>query len=255
MLLAINVNNTNIKFGVVDDDTIVGEWRQHTSAMRTGDEHAVWLTQLMNIEGIDPTSITDAIIGSVVPNANFNLRRLCTRYFNCEPMFIGEPGVVPGIKIKGVGAGADRICNSVGASILFPNTPVVIVDFGTATNFDVVDEEGSYCGGAIAPGINLSIEALVNATALLPRIVVEKPSQVIGTTTVACMHTGVFWGYVGLIEGIVTRIVEEFGRPMKVISTGGLAPVFEGSVKVIEQTVPDITARGLIEIFKRSKKK
>jgi type III pantothenate kinase len=254
MLLAINVNNTNIKFGVVDGDEIVGEWRQHTSAMRTGDEHAVWLTQLMQIEGIDPKSITDAIIGSVVPNANFNLRRLCTRYFNCEPMFIGEPDVVTGIKIKGVGAGADRICNTVGASILFPRTPVVVVDFGTATNFDVVDEEGAYCGGAIAPGINLSIEALVSATALLPRIVVEKPKQVIGTNTVACMHTGVFWGYVGLIEGIVTRIVKEFGKPMKVVSTGGLAPVFEGSVGIIEQTVPDITARGLIEIFKRNRK-
>ena len=255
MLLAINVNNTNIKFGVVDGDRIVGEWRQHTSAMRTGDEHAVWLMQLMAMEGIDPKSVTDAIIGSVVPNANFNLRRLCTRYFNCEPMFIGDPDVVPGIKIKGVGAGADRVCNSVGASILFPKTPVVVVDFGTATNFDVVDEEGSYCGGAIAPGINLSIEALVSATALLPRIVVEKPKQVIGTTTVACMHTGVFWGYVGLIEGIVTRIVKEFGRPMKVVSTGGLAPVFEGSIDIIEQTVPDITARGLIEIFRRSRKK
>jgi type III pantothenate kinase len=255
MLLAINVNNTNIKFGVVDGDRIVGEWRQHTSAMRTGDEHAVWLTQLMQIEGIDPKSITDAIIGSVVPNANFNLRRLCTRYFNCEPMFIGDANVKPGIKIKGVGAGADRICNSVGASVMFPETPVVVVDFGTATNFDVVDEEGSYCGGAIAPGINLSIEALVSATALLPRIVVEKPAQVIGTTTVACMHTGVFWGYVGLIEGIVTRITREFGKPMKVVSTGGLAPVFEGSIDIIEQTVPDITARGLIEIYKRSKKK
>jgi type III pantothenate kinase len=139
--------------------------------------------------------------------------------------------------------------------MLFPKTPVVVVDFGTATNFDVVDEEGSYCGGAIAPGINLSIEALVSATALLPRIVVEKPAQVIGTTTVACMHTGVFWGYVGLIEGIVTRIKKEFGKPMKVVSTGGLAPVFEGSIDIIEQTVPDITARGLIEIFKRSKKK
>jgi type III pantothenate kinase len=241
MLLAINVNNTNVKFGVVDGDRIVGEWRQHTSAMRTADEHAVWLFQLMQMEGIDP-------------NANFNLRRLCTRYFNCEAMFLGDPGVVFGIKVKGAGAGADRICNSVGASILFPNTPVVVVDFGTATNFDVVDEEGSYCGGAIAPGINLSIEALVNATALLPRIVVEKPQQVIGTTTVACMHTGVFWGYVGLIEGIVNRIKKEFGRPMKVVSTGGLAPVFEGSIEVIEQTVPDITARGLIEIYKRSKK-
>jgi type III pantothenate kinase len=117
----------------------------------------------------------------------------------------------------------------------------------------VVDEEGSYCGGVIAPGINLSIEALVNATALLPRIIVEKPKQVIGTTTVACMHSGVFWGYIGLIEGLVARVKAEFGRPMKVVSTGGLAPVFDGSTSVIDQNVPDITARGLIEIFKRSK--
>ena len=131
---------------------------------------------------------------------------------------------------------------------------MIVVDFGTATNFDVVDEEGSYCGGAIAPGPNLSIEALVNAAALLPRIIVEKPKNVIGTTTVACMHTGVFWGYVGLIEGLVKRIKDEFGKPMKVVSTGGLAPVFEGSISGIDQIAPDITARGLIEIFRRSKK-
>jgi type III pantothenate kinase len=254
MLLAINCNNTNVKFGVVNGDKIVGEWRQHTSAMRTADEHAVWLFQLMKMDGIDPKSITDAIIGSVVPNANFNLRRLCSRYFNCEAMFIGDPNVVYGIEIKGQGAGADRICNTVGASLLFPKTPVIVVDFGTATTFDVVDEEGSYCGGSIAPGINLSIEALVNATAQLPRIVVEKPANVIGTNTVDCMHSGVFWGYVGLIEGIVARIKAEFGRPMRVISTGGLAPVFDGSTTVIEQVVPDITARGLIEIYKRSKR-
>jgi len=254
MLLAINVNNTNVKFGVIDGDRIVGEWRQHTSAMRTADEHAVWLFQLMAMAGIDPKAITDAIIGSVVPQATFNIRRLCTRYFDCEPLVLGESNVVYGIKVKGQGAGADRICNTVGASVLFPKTPVVVVDFGTATTFDVVDEEGSYCGGAIAPGINLSIEALVNATAQLPRIVVEKPKQVIGTNTVACMHSGVFWGYVGLIEGIVARIKAEFGKPMKVISTGGLAPVFDGSTSVIEQIVPDITARGLIEIFRRSKK-
>ncbi len=255
MLLAINVNNTNVKFGVVDGDKIVGEWRQHTSAMRTADEHAVWLFQLMAMGSIDPKAITDAIIGSVVPQATFNIRRLCTRYFDCEPLVLGEPNVVYGIKVKGQGARADRICNTVGSSVLFPRTPVIVVDFGTATTFDVVDEEGSYCGGAIAPGINLSIEALVNATAQLPRIVVEKPRQVIGTNTVACMHSGVFWGYVGLIEGIVARIKAEFGKPMKVISTGGLAPVFDGSTSVIEQIVPDITARGLIEIFKRSKKK
>jgi type III pantothenate kinase len=255
MLLAINCNNTNIKFGVVDGDKIVGEWRQHTTAMRTADEHAVWLFQLMEMDGIDPKSITDAIVGSVVPNANFNLRRLCSRYFNTEAMFLGDPGVVYGIKVKGVGAGADRICNSVGSSVLFPRMPAIVVDFGTATTFDVVDEEGSYCGGVIAPGINLSIEALVNATAQLPRIVVERPDLVIGTTTVDCMHSGVFWGYVGLIEGLVARIKAEFGRPMKVVSTGGLAPVFDGATSVIEQVVPDITARGLIEIFKRSKKR
>ncbi|MCW0233535.1 MAG: type III pantothenate kinase [Ferrovibrio sp.] len=252
MLLAINANNTNVKFGVIDGDRIVGEWRQHTSAMRTADEHAVWLLQLMQIEGIDPKSVRSAIIASVVPQATFNLRRLCTRYFETEPLVLGEPNVKYGIQIKGAGAGADRICNTVGASVMFPKTPLIVVDFGTATTFDVVDEEGSYCGGVIAPGINLSIEALVNATALLPRIVVEKPKNVIGTTTVACMHSGVFWGYVGLIDGIVARIREEFGRPMKVISTGGLAPVFDGSTDVIEQNVPDITVRGLIEIYRRS---
>ena len=184
MLLAINANNTNVKFGVIDGDRIIGEWRQHTSAMRTADEHAVWLTQLMAMEGIDPEEITDAIIGSVVPQATFNLRRLCTRYFECGPLVLGEPNVTYGIKIKGQGAGADRICNTVGAGVLFPETAMIIVDFGTATTFDVVDEEGSYCGGVIAPGINLSIEALVNATALLPRLVVELPTHVIGTNTV-----------------------------------------------------------------------
>jgi type III pantothenate kinase len=254
MLLAINANNTNVKFGIIDGDRIIGEWRQHTSAMRTADEHAVWLFQLMAMEGIEAKSVTDAIIASVVPQATFNLRRLCTRYFECTPLVLGEPNVTYGIEIKGKGAGADRICNTVGAGVLFPRTPMIVVDFGTATTFDVVDEAGSYCGGVIAPGINLSIEALVNATALLPRIVVEKPDHVIGTNTIDCMHSGVFWGYVGLIEGIVARIKAEFGQPMRVISTGGLAPVFEGSTAVIEQVVPDITARGLIEIHRRSRK-
>ncbi len=252
MLLAINANNTNVKFGVIDGDRIVGEWRQHTSAMRTADEHAVWLLQLMQLEGIDPKQITAAIIASVVPQATFNLRRLCTRYFSTEPLVLGEPNVKYGVEIKGAGAGADRICNTVGASVMFPKQPMIIVDFGTATTFDVVDEAGAYCGGVIAPGINLSIEALVNATALLPRIVVEKPKSVIGVNTVACMHSGVFYGYVGLIEGIVARIRGEFGRPMRVISTGGLAPVFDGATDVIEKIVPDITVRGLIEIYRRS---
>lgn len=254
MLLVVNANNTNTKFSIYDGETAVGEWRQHTSAMRTGDEHAVWLYQLMEIEGIDPKSVTDAIIATVVPQALFNLRRLCTRYLHCEPLVLGEEGVNLGIEVKArPPVGADRIANTVGVGTMFPGEPAIIVDIGTATTFDVVDDKGNYIGGVIAPGINLSLEALHNATTLLPRIIVERPDHVIGTNTVACMHSGVFWGYVGLMEGLVARISEEYGGPMKVISTGGLAPVFEGATSVITENVPDITMRGLIEIHRRSR--
>ncbi|MBT3533129.1 MAG: type III pantothenate kinase [Rhodospirillaceae bacterium] len=254
MLLAINANNTNVKFALFDGDTIVGEWRQHTSAFRTADEHAVWLSQLFDLNGIDRAAVTDTVIACVVPQALFNLSRLCSFYFNSEPLVLGDEETNYGVEIRATPpVGADRICNTVGAGILFPGQPAVVVDFGTATTFDVVDEDGNYCGGVIAPGINLSLEALHNATALLPRIVVAKPEKIIGTDTVACMHSGVFWGYVGLIEGIVHRICAEFGRPMKIISTGGLAPVFDEATDVIEAIVPDITPRGLREIYRRSR--
>jgi type III pantothenate kinase len=253
MLLAINANNTNVKFSVYDGDRTVGEWRQRTSTGRTGDEHAVWLMQLMQLEDIDPKSIDAAIIATVVPQVLFNLRRLCTRYLNCEPLVLGEEGVDPGIEVRATPpVGADRIANTVGAAVLFPGQAMIVVDIGTATTFDVVSAAGDYCGGVIAPGINLSIEALHNATTLLPRIVVERPEHVIGTNTVECMHSGVFWGYVGLIEGIVERIRTEFGAPMGVVSTGGLAPVFEDATEVFEEMVPDITMRGLLEIYRRN---
>lgn len=254
MLLTINANNTNIKFSVYDGENAVGEWRQHTSTSRTGDEYAVWLYQLMELEGIKLKSIDDAIIATAVPQALFNLRRLCTRYFEVDPLVIGEPGVNLGIEVRATPpVGADRICNAVGFGGTFPGSPGIIVDVGTATTFDVVDEDGNYIGGAISPGINLSLEALHNATALLPRIVVERPEKVIGTDTVACMHSGVFWGYVGLIEGIVERVIKEYGTPMRVISTGGLAPVFEGATGIIAENIPDITMRGLLEIHRRSR--
>lgn len=254
MLLAINANNTNVKFALFDGDTIVGEWRQHTSASRTADEHAVWLSQLFDLNGFDREGVTDTAIASVVPQALFNLRRLCSYYFKSEPLVLGDDETNFGVEIHATPpVGADRICNTVGAGMLFPNQPAVVVDFGTATTFDVVDEDGNYCGGVIAPGINLSLEALHNATALLPRIVVAKPEKIIGTNTVACMHSGVFWGYVGLIEGIVGRIKAEFGKPMKIISTGGLAPVFQDATDVIEAIVPDITPRGMREIYRRSR--
>ena len=254
MLLAINANNTNVKFTLFDGEDTIGEWRQHTTSARTADEHAVWLSQLFNLNGLDSASVTDTVIACVVPQALFNLRRLCSFYFNSEPLVLGEEGTHYGIEVKAIPpVGADRICNTVGAGVMFPKQPTIIVDFGTATTFDVVDEVGNYCGGAIAPGINLSLEALHNATALLPRIVVAKPNNVIGTDTVACMHSGIFWGYVGLIEGIARRIQDEFGKPMKIVSTGGLAPVFEGVTNVIEANFPNITMTGLREIYRRSK--
>lgn len=254
MLLAISADNTNVKFALFDGDDIVGEWRQHTSAHRTADEHAVWLTQLFALDGFERGAVTDTVIASVVPQALFNLRRLCSHYLGSEPLVLGDEETNYGVEIHATPpVGADRICNTVGAGKLFPGQPAVVVDFGTATTFDVVDEAGDYRGGVIAPGINLSLEALHNATALLPRIVVAKPDKIIGTDTVACMHSGVFWGYVGLIEGIVHRICEEFGKPMKIISTGGLAPVFEDATDVIEAIVPNITQLGLREIYRRSR--
>ena len=254
MLLAINANNTNVKFTLFDGADTVGEWRQYTTSARTADEHAVWLSQLFNLNGFDSTAVTDTVIACVVPQALFNLRRLCSFYFESEPLVLGEEGTNYGIEVKVIPpVGADRICNTVGAGIIFPNQPAIVVDFGTATTFDVVDEAGNYCGGAIAPGINLSLEALHNATALLPRIVVEKPKNVIGTDTITCMHSGIFWGYVGLIEGIVNRIQGELGEPMKIVSTGGLAPVFEGATDVIEANIPNITMLGLREIYRRSR--
>ena len=157
MLLAINANNTNVKFSVYDGDNTVGEWRQRTSTGRTGDEHAVWLLQLMQIEGIDPKSIDAAIIATVVPQVLFNLRRLCTRYLNCEPLVLGEGGVDPGIEVRATPpVGADRIANTVGAAVMFPGKAMIVVDFGTATTFDVVSAAGDYCGGVIAPGPNLA---------------------------------------------------------------------------------------------------
>lgn len=252
MLLAINANNTNTKFAVFDGATIRGEWRSQTVAARTADEYAVWLTQLMALKGITPGDIDGVIVASVVPQANFNLHLLSTGHFGTGPLVVGDPACKLGIEVKGEGAGADRIANTVGGHLKYPGA-LVVVDFGTATTFDVKDEQGNYCGGVIAPGINLSLEALHNATAMLPRIALEPTKKVIGTNTLACMQSGVYWGYIGLIEGIVARIKQEWGRPMTVIATGGLAPVFHGVTSVIEALEPDITMMGLLEIWQRNR--
>ena len=254
MLLAIDSGNTNIVFAVFDGDTVRGEWRASTNSSRTADEFGVWLTQLLSLSGLKPQDITAAIIASVVPALVFNLKSLCRRYFRCEPLVVGDVGVDLGLEIlleRPEEVGADRLVNAVAAHHCYDGAAIV-VDFGTATTFDVVDSLGNYCGGAIAPGINLSLEAMHMAAAKLPRVAIGRPKEVIGKTTVSAMRSGIFWGYVGLIEGLVRRTKEEFGGAMTVIATGGLAPLFREATDVIDHLDLDLTLRGLLEIHRRN---
>ncbi len=254
MLLVIDSGNTNIVFAIYDGEARQGLWRAATGQARTADDHAVWLSSLMRMRGLEPSLVTDAIICSVVPHALFDLKQLCRGFFGCEPVIVSQKldlGI--DILIDNPGsAGADRLANAVGANKVYGG-PAIVLDFGTGTTFDVVDRSGNYCGGVIAPGINLSLKALHDAAAHLPRIEVGRPNKVIGGGTVEAMQSGVYWGYLGLIEGLVSRISAEFGSSMKVIATGGLAPVFAGATDVITQVDPDITLTGIIEIWKRAK--
>ncbi|MCB2108285.1 MAG: type III pantothenate kinase [Rhodobacteraceae bacterium] len=252
MLLAIDCGNTNVVFALYDGDTLVGQWRASTKSERTADEYGVWLTQLLERDGLKPSRVAAAIISSVVPAKNFDLAKLCDNFFGCKARFIGEPGLNLGTEIRIDNpneVGADRVVNVIAAHATHGG-PLIIIDFGTATTFDVVDKAGNYCGGCIAPGINLSMDALHMATALLPRVPVRNPGNapVVGRSTVAAMNSGVFWGYVGLIEGLVARIKAERGEGMKVIATGGLAPMFADATSVIDGTDSDLTLRGLLAV-------
>ena len=254
MLLAIDSGNTNIVFAVYDGDEQRGEWRSSSDAKRTADEYGVWLNQLMGLDGLKTQDIDAGIIANVVPETLFSLKTLCRKYFACDPLIVGEKEVDLGIDIL-VDApdevGADRLVNAVAAHHRFGG-PLIIIDFGTATTFDVVDEDGNYFGGVIAPGINLSLDALHAAAAQLPRVAVQRPERVIGKQTVSAMMSGVYWGYIGLIEGLVARIGAEFGAPMKVVATGGLAPLFAEGTDVIEELDLALTLRGLAEIHRRN---
>ena len=254
MLLAINANNTNTVFAVWEGDALRGSWRTATEAKRTADEYVVWLDHLLALAGLSRARIGATVIASVVPEANFNLVTLCRRYCNSDPLVVGEPGVALGIKAlvdRPEEVGADRLVNTVAAHDRYPG-PLVVVDFGTATTFDVVDGDGNYRGGVIAPGINLSITALHLAAAKLPSVRIRRTERVIGTNTVDCMQSGIFWGYVGLIEGVVARIKREFGGQMGVIATGGLAPVFDGATDVIEKIDPTLTLWGLRLVYRQN---
>jgi type III pantothenate kinase len=256
MLLAIDSGNTNLVCAVYDGDRLLGSWRAATNPHRTADEYAVWLLQLMAWSGLAPRDIDAAIIGSVVPETTFNLVRLCQRYFSSEPLIVGRPDCLPGIGIDldmpQQEIGADRVANAVAAQDRY-RPPLIVLDFGTATTFDIVDRAGNYCGGIIAPGINLSLRALDMAAARLPRVGIRRPPTVIGRSTVPAMESGVFWGYVGLVEGIVRRVRAERGEAMEVIATGGLAPLVADATEVIAHIDPDLTLWGLRLIHRRNR--
>ncbi|MDH5749549.1 MAG: type III pantothenate kinase [Rhodospirillales bacterium] len=256
MLLAIDSGNTNIVFAVFGDDgEILGEWRSSTNSNRTADEIGVWLTQLMTLNNLKRDDVSASIVATVVPATLFSLKTLCRKYFDCDPLVVGEKGVKLGLNVlldRPEEVGADRLVNAISAFETYGG-PLIIVDFGTATTFDVIDENGNYAGGIIAPGINLSLEALHQAAAKLPRVGIGQPKSVIGKDTVSAMQSGIFWGYTSLIEGLVKRIQDEFGARMDVIATGGLAPLFADSMACIKCSDSELTLRGLLAIHRRNR--
>ena len=253
MLLAIEQGNTNTMFAIHDGQSWIAQWRSATESTRTADEYVVWLSQLLSMQGLGFRAIDACIISSVVPQSIFNLRNLSRRYLNVEPLVIGENAKL-GVDVrieKPSEAGADRLVNAVGASMVYPG-PLIVIDSGTATTFDIVATDGAFEGGIIAPGINLSMQALHEAAAKLPRIAIQRPTRVVGKDTVGAMQSGVFWGYVALIEGLITRIKAERAELMTVVATGGVASLFEGATDSIDHFDPDLTIRGLLEIHRRN---
>ena len=249
MLLAIDAGNTNLVFALLKGEKIKTRWRIATDPRRTADEYAVWLNQLLQLEGFSRKDVSAVIIGTVVPRALHNLEVLASKYFGVAPVIAGQGAAAWPIALdvdEPQSVGADRILNAMAAHAKHPGD-LIIIDFGTATTFDLVDTRGAYKGGIIAPGINLSLDALVSAAAKLPRIAIEAPddSNVIGRTTNKQMLIGIYWGYVAMIEGLIARMKAEVSRPVRVIATGGLATLFDKHTDVFDIIEPDLTVQGL----------
>ena len=256
MLLAADVGNTNVVFALFQGREIKARWRIATDPRRTGDEYAVWLLQLLEIEGFAREQITQIILGSVVPRAVHNLTVLAEKYFGLTPLIAGEGRADWGISVdvdQPRSLGADRALNAIAAHAKYEGD-LIVVDFGTATTFDAVDFNGAYKGGIIAPGINLSLDALVGNTAKLPRIAIEAPrgESVIGTNTEDQMLIGVFWGYVSMMEGLISRMRAEIGRPARVVATGGLAILFDEHTDIFDAVDADLTLEGLAILAERA---
>ena len=256
MLLAIDAGNTNVVFALVTGDRVRARWRIATDPRRTADEYVVWLSQLLTLEGFTREDVTGVIIATVVPRALHNLQVLSSKYFRTEALIAGKAPVEWGISIdvdEPASLGADRAVNTIAAHALHTGD-LIVIDFGTATTVDFVDYSGAYKGGIIAPGINLSLDALVTAAAKLPRIAIETPADrsVIGRNTTDQMHIGIYWGYVAMIEGLVARMKIEVGRPVKVVATGGLATLFEKHTALFDVIEPDLTIKGLAMMWDRA---
>jgi type III pantothenate kinase len=253
MLLAIEQGNTNSLFAIHDGDRWLASWRAATETTRTADEYAVWLSSLMSMAGLQLDAVGSCVISSVVPQSLFNLRNLSRRYLGLDPLVVGENTSL-GIEIrvqKPAEVGADRLVNAIGAHAAYPGS-LIVIDSGTATTIDVVCSDGAFVGGIIAPGIHLSVEALHSAAAKLPRVALRKPDRIIGTDTVTAIQSGVFWGYISLIEGMIARIKAERKGHHTVVATGGTVPLFHDSISTIDHFDPDITLRGLLEIYRRN---
>lgn len=254
MLLAIDCGNTNTVFSIWEGGRFLCTLRTSTEHQRTADQYFVWFKTLLGHHRIE-ADIDAVIISSTVPRVVFNLRVFADRYFNCRPLVVGKPGCRLPVDVRvdaGTDVGPDRLVNTVAGFDLYGGD-LIVVDFGTATTFDVVDHDGAYIGGVIAPGVNLSLQALHREAAALPHIDVTRPERVIGTNTVDCMQSGVFWGYVGLIDGICARIGAERGRIMTVIATGGLAPLFQQGTDMFDMYEDDLTMHGLTVIHNYNK--
>lgn len=256
MLLAIDAGNTNLVFALVEGGEIRARWRIATDARRTADQYAVWLHQLLELEGFTRADVSAVIIGTVVPRALHNLEVLASKYFGVAALVAGQGAADYGIELDVADpktVGADRALNAIAAHEGHEGD-LIVIDFGTATTFDVIDYRGAYKGGIIAPGINLSLDALVAAAAKLPRVAIETPADVsvIGRTTESQMHIGIYWGYVAMMEGLVARLKAEIGRPVKVIATGGLATLFDKHTDIFDAIESDLTIQGLALLHARA---
>jgi type III pantothenate kinase len=254
VLLAIDVGNTNTVLGVFEGARLLQSWRIETNHSRTGDEHGILVRQLFTLTAIDHKKVHAVAISSVVPPMAFTLRQMSTRYFQVEPLFVG-PGIKTGMPILYENpreVGADRVVNAVAAFEKWKSA-LIVVDFGTATTFDAVTPKGEYLGGAICPGVTISMEALFRAASKLPRVDFQRPPHVVGRNTVHSMQSGLVFGYVGLVDGLCGRMAEELGTTPKVVATGGLASLVAGISKAISEVDEQLTLDGLRIIHERNR--